>query len=160
MKHFAVLPFPLICCWGIFNFNVKREEGEEEREKVWEWHEKAGLKETERQREGESEGVGLREDHRSALWPQSNLEEALDRHVVAIWPGLPCYYTSWFILKCYLDYTAMADLALVLFMAQAGLTLASSVIHKKDCVFTYCVWFEFYWLYKSKQFSSFWFTSN
>lgn len=27
---------------------------------------------------------------RSALYPQSNLRQTLDRHVVAIWPGSPC----------------------------------------------------------------------
>lgn len=73
---------------GYYMFGRKRDR---KRERV-PWHE------TNRNRRkwAQREGVMLR-----ALWPQYNLQESWDRHVVAIWPGLPLYYTSWIILKCY-----------------------------------------------------------
>lgn len=121
----AVLSFPVICCWRLFNFIVRSEEREiEGREKSVGSTQKRKKKKLTWGREMEQPGeVGSGVVfHRSALWPQSNLQEASDRHVVAIWPGLPCYYASWFIPKCWSDWASTAGLALF-FCSELNLSL-------------------------------------
>lgn len=60
-KTLAVLPFSLICCWGIFNFAVKRGKLEERKKgKVCKWLERKKKQQWKKWSDGGSQRAGLR----------------------------------------------------------------------------------------------------